>query len=104
MQSWIEVLDDNETNKAYPGKLLEMYDNCTKITSTYENIRYTISWFMKTLVNVCKKIMNNKTKIASSVRCIKNNLVTIFFNCRRNYYNKLLQKNKNDNKISLTKN
>lgn len=105
--NWITVYNETEVEKAYSlflDTLIHIYDkHCPRKQYSIKNNYAKNPWMTKGLQNACKKknslyrlFINNKTKEAElKYKKYKDKLLTIMRVCKKEYYAKLLDKNKN---------
>lgn len=107
-QNWRKVYEAEEVDYAYDSFLqtfLMLYDRCCPIQQSRKRAnRSDKPWLTKGLLNACKKknflykefIKNRNKEKEMKYKRYKNKLTDIMRNCKKDYYCKLLDKNKNN--------
>ena len=105
---WDLIYKENDTDKAYDEflRLFKiMYDNKCPIKQYYRKQKYKDNqWMSKGLQNACKKkntlyrefIKHRTMEAENKYKTYKNKLTNIMRNCKKDYYNKLLENHKHN--------
>lgn len=108
-QDWNEILEEQDTNRAY-DKFLFIFINLLNyncpIIQQYPTKRLSNSspWMTNGLLNACKKknvlyrnyIKKRSPQTEAKYKTYKNKLTTVLRKCKKEYYQTLLEKNKNN--------